>query len=192
MKFNIIVDAIVKSYQEDMAKADKAIGIIKNDPWFTDAGKQEHITQIIAEKQTIADEANEALQHEINEFIKEHKLGEPAKNPDYELKVANALKMIEMLGGNLTDETALQLLDFPMDLKQLGIFRTVLETKCSGHMFTKTFQKLDAAAEQSSYFDRLRESAEGLFNHKNPLSPSEIRVANIQYYADAIAGSESD
>lgn len=186
MNFKTTLAGIVKEYRHQMKVLNDAIEAIEVDRRFTDEGKREKINEILELKKDIDNKANQCLMEQIDQFIEEHKMQELNKDTDYELKVANALKMIELLGNNLTDEITGQLLDFNMDGKQLGIFRNILENRCPAGGFNQTFKKLDDAEELLSVFSRLLESAAGLFNHKHPYSPSEIRISDIEYYANVI------
>ncbi len=187
MSFKAELHKIVKEYQQQMGQLNYAIEVIKSDTFYTEDGKQYKINEINETKQNLDKLANEYLTTHISEFIAAHRSAEPTKDNDYELKVSNALKMIEMLGSNLTDETASQLLDFNMDNKQLSIFRTILENRCpNSWQFHQTFKRLDNAEELLSAATRLQESAAGLFDYTRPYSPSDIRVSDIEYYANVI------
>jgi hypothetical protein len=187
MSFKAKVYEIVNEYQRQMGQLNYAIEIIKGDTCYSEEGKQKKINEINETKQNLDKLANEYLTSHISEFITAHRPAEPTKDNDYELKVSNALKMIELLGNNLTDETTSQLLDFNMDSKQSGIFRTILENRCpNSWQFHQTFKKLDDAAELLSAATRLQESAAGLFNYTRPYSPSDIRIGDIEYYANVI------
>lgn len=186
MSFKATLHEIVKEYQRQMGQLNYAIEIIKTNSRYSDEGKQYKINEILQTKQNLDKLANEYLENQISQFITAHSPVEPTKDADYELKVSNALKMIELLGNNLTDETASKLLDFNMDSKQLDVFRTILENRCSNGFFMNTFKKLDDAEELLSAATRLQESAAGLFNHQFPYCPSDIRIADIEYYANVI------
>lgn len=192
MSFKEELHGIVKEYQRQMGQLNYAIEIIKGDNRYTEQGKQYKINEITESKQNLDKLANEYLTSHISEFITAHRPAEPTQDNDYELKVSNALKMIELLGNNLTDETTSQLLDFNMDGKQLGIFRTILTNRCPNQAFMNTFKRLDDAEELFSAATRLQEGAAGLFNYNHHYSPSEIRIADIEYYADLINPPEKE
>ncbi len=111
----------------------------------------------------------------------------PDRTTDYEMKVANALKFIEIEGNDITDDTAFAILkDFLSDYEKMGLFKNVISKKVdiidtgSGEsIFPKTFGKYNQVEMKINAFSDIDILANMLFIYDKQSSQRYISNNNI-------------
>ena len=167
------VQKLIESYNEVKRDIQEKIKAWESDLIYSLDYREEKIKEL--EEQALQCDA--LFNKKITELLTQERksiIGEPGEKPDdYEVKISNALKFLELAGEKLTDEQAYDILKpFLEDYQTMELFKPVVEglAKKGGldawNQFTKTFGKTDAFLAIINGFKVAEETADGVFNFK--------------------------
>ena len=178
------IEELIQAFHANTEQLNAAITAVIEEfkaPAAQDAYKAEYITAMIAKGVAQAKKDHHTVDVLLNtklksviEEAKKKVLPELYKSPDkasdYEMKVANALKFLEIESEELTDDAAFLILkDFASDYEKMKLFKKVIGKKidlvdANGNTtFPKTFGKFNQIEVNANTFDELDALANILF-----------------------------
>ena len=178
------VQKLIESYNEVKRDIQEKIKAWESDLIYSLDYREEKIKEL--EEQVLQCDA--LFNKKITELLTQEResiIGEPGKKPDdYEVKISNALKFLELAGEKLTDDQAYDILKpFMTDFETMALFKPVVEglSKKGGldiwNQFTKTFKKTDVFLAIINGFKVAEETAaKGLFNYREQNLAGSIRT----------------
>ena len=161
------------------------------DPVYSNEHKKEQIKKL----------RDEAIQHDahFNEQLKGYVsqwktiiFGEPISKPaDYELKISNALKFLELAGSNLTDNQTFDLLKpFKGDFETMKLFQNAVAklTEGSGVLksFEKTFGETNRMITMNNSLEFAEQTAGSLFDSSSDGLNQAIKMSMFMESIDSI------
>ena len=168
------VQKLIENYNEAKRDIVSKIEGWKNDTIYSLNYREEKIKELEQD----AEKYDVLFNRKIKELIageKESIIGEPDKKPDdYEVKISNALKFLELAGEKLTDDQVYNILKpFMTDFETMALFKPVVEglSKKGGldiwNQFNKTFERTNQFQFiLNAFTDAQKLADEGIFNFK--------------------------
>jgi hypothetical protein len=141
------------------------------DTVYADDYKKEKIKEFQKE----AEQNDTLFNAQVKEVISKEKaaiIGEPASKPaDYQVRISNALKLLELAGNKLTDDQAYGILKpFQGDYETMTLFQAAIGglTQSGGvwGTFNKTFGKTNEVMALLNSFKLVEQTSQNLFNSK--------------------------
>lgn len=171
------ITAKVKQWEQDTVysieyRAAK-VKELRQDGEKTDALFNSKLQQVIAEEKKVI-------------------IGEPSAKPaDYEVKISNALRFLELAGDKLTDDQAYGILKpFESDPETMQLFQAVVGGLTEGQGvwggFTKTFSKTNQFMVLLNSIEQAEDAASNLFDSKETGLGGAIKINMFMAAVDAI------
>ncbi|WP_407102606.1 hypothetical protein [Desemzia sp. FAM 24101] len=136
---------------------------------------------------------NEIIETEKNKYFKKMK----QKSADYDMKISNALKFLEIEGETITDEKAFLILkDFMGDDETIHLFKNVIEKQLTPmnayriNSFKKTFSKFNEREALLNTFGELESTAKDLFIR--PLTKQNSSILRDQEFVSKYMAGYAD
>ncbi|MCD8377361.1 MAG: hypothetical protein LUB59_01080 [Candidatus Gastranaerophilales bacterium] len=95
---------LISEFEEETKKIENTANQIAIDRRFTDFGRQEHITGLKADLEKLRVEYTDILRGLVKQFCEEYAVSFSEDGADHGTDIANALKVIEMCGANITPD----------------------------------------------------------------------------------------
>lgn len=144
------VQGVIASYEADVKEAEDAANKVMADWRFSASGKENAKQNLYKELQERADKYMNLIREAAKDFCDTYRIKLPSDNKDHSMDIANALKMIDMLGYNLTAETLKTVLEpIKNSYKHMKMIADVLEAKNKG--ITADFVHYDPAVITTMY-----------------------------------------
>jgi len=171
------VQKLIESYNEVKRDIQEKIKAWESDLIYSLDYREEKIKEL--EEQALQCDA--LFNKKITELLTQEResiIGEPGKKPDdYEVKISNALKFLELAGEKLTDDQAYDILKpFMTDFETMALFKPVVEglSKKGGldiwNQFNKTFERTNQFQFiLNAFTDAQRLADEGIFNYREAI-----------------------
>lgn len=191
--------AEVKDYRELFAKIDL-------DRRYTPEGKQEFVDGLKKDLNTLCANYTTALKTLIGGFCDYMKVELPEDDMDSDTALSNALKIIEMMGYNLTPEILMEAID-PLkgSAKKVGLISNMIHAKNNGfgdHYEPEVLRALDNVIEGFGTYDlpdyfneyeniRSMLGANSLFNYHIYKSGDRVHEIQDDLSYDVLGLSES-
>lgn len=127
------VKGVLKRFVEEIAEYRELFAKIDLDTRYTPEGKQEFIDSLKKDLNTLCDNYTKTLKTLISGFCDYMKVEFPEDDIDHDAALANALKIIEMMGYNLTPEILREAID-PLkgSAKKIGLIANMIHAKNNG------------------------------------------------------------
>lgn len=125
-----VVEFIIKKFNDDVKEAEDDVKNTMGDWRFSLAGREDVIQDLYKGLQAKADEHTNKIKEAVREFCDKYRVKLPSDNKDHSMDIANALKVIDMLGFNLTAETLKTILEpIKNSYKHMKMIHDVIVTK---------------------------------------------------------------
>lgn len=172
-----ILDAYRITTKEIKAKIEKW----EQDTVYSADYRQEKIKELQVELK----KADALFNDKMKEVIADERkviVGEPGTRPaDYEVKISNALKFLELVGDKLTDDQAYNILKpFQSDPETMQLFQGVVGNLTEGQGvwggFIKTFEKTNHFVVLLNNLDMAEQAASNLFDSTETGLSAAVKV----------------
>ena len=132
-KYAAQVDFLLTSFSDEVKKYQDSANKLMGDHRFSPEGKAEAKKAMFAELWEVADNETALLKEAAKQFCNEYRIKLPSDPEDRTLEIANALKVVEMLGYKLTVETLKNILDpLKNSYKHMKMIADVIKAKGTG------------------------------------------------------------
>ncbi|NBJ16636.1 MAG: hypothetical protein FNP40_13960 [Dehalobacter sp. 4CP] len=145
----------------------------------------EHKNERIKELQNEAAQYDSVFNKKLADIITEEKktiIDEPKETPaDYQVRISNALKLLELAGNKLTDDQAYSIMKpFQGDYETMALFHAVVTGLTEGNgvygTFNKTFEKTNDFMVLINSFELAEKAAKNLFNFTDSSFQAGIKI----------------
>lgn len=151
------VKRVLKRFVEEIAEYRELFAKIDLDTRYTPEGKQEFIDGLKKDLNTLCDNYTKTLKTLIGGFCDYMKVELPEDDVDHDAALANALKIIEMMGYNLTPEIMREAIaPLKASAKKIGLIANMIHAKNNGlgdHYDPEILAVLDELVAEFGKFD---------------------------------------
>ncbi|BCJ92837.1 hypothetical protein acsn021_04060 [Anaerocolumna cellulosilytica] len=164
------VVVLLRDYRVELDNIKESTQKVKADPRYTELGKKQLLTGLVKELKDLNESTTEALKKIILTFCDKYKVTFSDDKGQHQTEIANALKIIDMCGMNLSVELLQSTIEpLKSSYKSLKMIRGVLEAKDSNpmlpeHYDMEIFNMLDgymgssvSIEDYTNFFDRIKE-----------------------------------
>ena len=124
------IDTFLQAFEQDIKEAADAVNKVYSNVRLSEIGKQEARKEILAALEKNAKTYTERIKEAAQDFYNDYSVAMPEDNKDHSAEVANALKVIDMLGEKLTPEILKGVLDpLKTSFKNLKLISDIITAK---------------------------------------------------------------
>ena len=125
-----VVEFIIEQFNNDVKETEDAACKVLADWRFSAADRENAVQDLYKDLQEKADEYTKKIKEAAKDFCDTYRVKLPSDNKEHSMDIANALKVIDMLGFNLTAETLKTILEpIKNSYKHMKIIHDVITTK---------------------------------------------------------------
>lgn len=143
------VQVLLHDYRTELSNINESIQKVKADPRYTEFGKKGMLNALLKELKDLNESTTEELKKIVTNFCEKYKVTFSDDNGQHQIEIANALKIIDMCGMNLSAELFQSAIEpLKSSYKSLKMIRGVLEARDSNialpeHYDMEIFNMLD-------------------------------------------------